>query len=303
MTRAARVAAQAKINMWLTVDEPDGQGYHIISTLFQRIDLADEIVVRTDDTKSRAIVCAGPRMPPGGLGPDRKNLAYRAAEEYHAHAGWPRGFSIEVTKNIPVGGGLGGGSADAGAVLRALNALAPKPLDGDGLQNIAASLGSDVPFFAAEHVRAVGLGRGETLFPFPHPLPEGAVLLLVPPFAISTGEAYRWIDEARPRSPTGPRGATGGNIQRVRLEPSTSAFFPDWGNDFEPVVEARHPELKKLREQLTSLGASVARLSGSGSTVFGIFDGPLPPVAELQLDALVIPTRTSSRVVQVEVLE
>lgn len=295
--RRARVSAQAKVNLWLEVGEPDGRGYHKIGTLFQRIDLADEIIVRTSNEESRTLVCGGPLLPAGGLGPGKKNLAYRAAEEYSAHTGWPRGFAIEVTKHIPVGGGLGGGSSDAGAVLRALNALAPAPLDPDALHAIAAKLGADVAFLASEHVRAIGRGRGDQLVPFPLPLPDADVLLVVPSFGISTADAYRWIDAAN-RPPKSP-GASPTGLQ-YSGSPWTAFGLR---NDFEPVVEARHPELRAFRERLTAAGATLARLSGSGSTVFGVFEGRAPAPDALGLDALVIATRTASRVVQVEVLE
>src|SRR6185503_11221787 len=112
--RIARVQAQAKVNLFLRVGPPrrDAGGYHDIATLFQRIDLADDLIVRAGGS-SRSIDCAGPQLPPEGLGDPQKNLAFRAAEAYAEHVGRPRGFSIELTKRIPVGGGLGGGSADA----------------------------------------------------------------------------------------------------------------------------------------------------------------------------------------------
>src|SRR5688572_7964745 len=112
--RVARVQAQAKVNLVLRVGARSLDGYHDIATVFQRIDLADEIVVRLGGV-SRSIDCTGPQFPSVGLGPPESNLAFRAALAYAERATWIRGFAIEVTKNIPVGGGLGGGSADAGA--------------------------------------------------------------------------------------------------------------------------------------------------------------------------------------------
>ena len=278
--RVARTQAQAKVNLFLRVGPRDASGYHEITTLFHRIDLADDVVVRVGGSV-RALDCAGPQLPPAGLGDPDKNLAYRAAAAFAERAGWPRGFAIELTKNIPVGGGLGGGSADAGAVLRALEAMAPRPIGAEALQGVAASLGSDVPFFASEHASAKGSGRGETLEPAPAtPYPA---LLLVPRFSISTADAYRWLDEFR--------------------EAGTSPPSDPTGNDFEPVVEARYPELCEYRTRLVASGARIARLSGSGSTVFGVFEGSAPSGKDMAVDGLVLTTRTSSRVVQVEVLE
>lgn len=304
--RVARVLAQAKVNLFLKVFGRDASGYHPIATLFQRLDLADEIVLRVGG-RVRTLDATGPQLPAKGLGPAEKNLAFRAAIEYAARTGWewPKGFSIELTKNIPVGGGLGGGSADAGAVLRALDALGPKPLDPDQRDDLARSLGSDVPFLASEYVMAYAVGRGETLSAPPHPWmpPPADVLLVVPPFGISTADAYRWLDEEGPprESPSHPTDGP------VALQPVSSAWqglgLFEGGNDFEPVVERRHPELREYRERLGSLGATIAHLSGSGSCVFGIFEGALPDPGDLAFDAAVIPTRTSSRVVQVEVLK
>lgn len=300
--RVARAPAQAKINLLLRVGARDRSGYHAISTWFLRLDLADEIVVRVGGNV-RALDVAGPRLPPSGLGPAEKNLAYRAAVAYTARTGWPGGgFSIELTKHIPVGGGLGGGSADAGAVLRALNALAAVPLGGEALLELAVSLGSDVPFLTSEFIAAFGTGRGEKLQPI-DPLPPRDVALVVPDFGISTGDAYRWLDASRPNVPAPEE-------LQTWLVPMTALTSwellretPLHTNDFEPVVERHHPVLLQLRERLSSMGAQIAHLAGSGSTVFGVFDGSPPTARDLGVDALVIPTRTSSRVVQVEVLE
>lgn len=299
--RVARISAQAKINLLLRVGARDSTGYHAISTWFLRLDLADGITVRVGGN-IRAIDVAGPRVPSGGLGSADKNLAYRAAVAYAERSGWPRGFSIEVTKNIPAGGGLGGGSADAGAVLRALDALAAEPLGHQALAELAASLGSDVPFLTSEFVAAFGTGRGETLQPI-DPLPARGVLLVMPDFSVSTADAYRWLDESRPSV------ASPAELQMWLVPVSALTSWellretPLHTNDFEAVVERRHPELAQFRERLVAKGAQIAHLAGSGSTVFGVFEGAPPDAKDIGVDALVVATRTSSRVVQVEVLE
>jgi 4-diphosphocytidyl-2-C-methyl-D-erythritol kinase len=293
--RVARVAAQAKVNLWLTVGARDPvTGYHEIATLFHRVDLADEIVVRAGGS-IRAIDCVGPRLPAGGVGAAEKNLAFRAALAYAERAGWPRGFSIELTKNIPVGGGLGGGSADAAAVLRALDALAPAPLGTQATQELGVSLGADIPFLASDSVAALARGLGEQLQGV-EPLSARDVLLLVPGFSISTADAYRWLDQSRDDEQRLPWMQPGQPLDWTTVE-ETSV------NDFEVVVEDRYPVLRELRERLRSKGARVARLAGSGSCVFGVFEEPATRSRDLAADALVVPTRTSSQVVQVEVLE
>ena len=300
MTREARVAAPAKINAFLHIGAREASGFHEILTLFVQLDLADSLVIRAG-TSSRSLDCTGEHLPSGGLGPIEKNLAYRAATAYSDRAGWPNGFSIELTKNVPAGGGLGGGSSDAAAVLKALNAMCPTPISKAALMELGATLGSDVPFFVSGHPCALGTGRGEKLMPV-DPLPERGVLLVFPPFGISTADAYRWLDEDRPEPPAWPDVSS---IPKAlgsweMLEQSEVA-----GNDFEPVVEQRHPVLRQLREGLTGIdeGKTISHLSGSGSTVFAL----LPPAAHfLEMHGggfKHVWTHTSHRVVQVEVLQ
>jgi len=305
--RVARVAAQAKINLFLRVGPRRPDGFHDVATMFLLVDLADDIIVRVDGA-GRTLHVAGPRLPASGLGPTEKNLAYRAAVAYAERASWPAGFSIELTKNIPAGGGLGGGSSDAGAVLRALDALNDRPLGQAGLEQLATLLGSDVPFFVSGSARAFATGRGEEVGGL-DPLEAREVLLVVPPYGVATADAYQWLDEDRTRSGSASAPATGAAAEAPRME-AKPAGMDEWEfvrrashNDFEPIVEARHPGLRRYREQLLQHGASIARLSGSGSTVFGIF-GALPTrPGDLGTEAVVLRTRTSTRVVQVEARE
>jgi 4-diphosphocytidyl-2-C-methyl-D-erythritol kinase len=300
--RAARVLAQAKINLFLRVGPRDESGYHELWTHFHRIDLADEVIVHVDGgIRGRSLDVGGPRMPVGGLGPPQKNLAYRAAIEYAARSRdqFPRSFAIEVTKNIPVGGGLGGGSADAGAVLRALDAIAPRPMEPEAFLGAATSLGADVPFLAADIHTAIATGRGEVFTPFTDRNPPATVILLVPPFSVATADAYQWLDDDRSGAPP----AAMVRSEWTALARTDSPWTNEIGNDFEPVVEKRHPQLKAMRDRLIELGARTARLAGSGSCVFGIFDKTVPDPRDVEVDALVLVTRTSTRVVQVEVLK
>lgn len=303
-TGAARVAAQAKINLALRVLAREAGGHHQLETLFQRLELADRVVVRAT-RGGRSLDCAGPALPPAGLGPVERNLAWRAALAYAEAAGWPRGFAIEVEKRIPVGGGLGGGSADAGAVLRALDALAPRPLGEPRLLALAAALGADVPFVTAEAPLALAWGRGERLLALP-PLPARDVLLFVPPFGVPTPDAFAWLAEAR---------AAAGHVPGRDARALTLSTLASWdgveriaGNDLEPVVAARHPEIARHVAGLEALGARVARMSGSGSTVFGLFDAAgfarlkLTPETVAADPALTV-TRTATRVEGVERIE
>ncbi len=210
-------------------------------------------------------------------------------------AGGPSSFSIEIDKRIPVGGGLGGGSADAAAVLRALNALRATPLPPDELLSLGASLGSDIPFLTSSVPYALAWGRGERLLTLPAPAPA-EVLLAVPAFGVATADAYAWLAET-------PRER---ERQAVQLDPASLCDWPALrghaGNDFEPVVERRHPELAVMRTALTDAGAAIARLSGSGSTIFAVFPDGLDEARRITLERAspgmrLLRTRTLARAV------
>ncbi len=291
---AARVAAQAKINLFLDILEREATGYHSLNTAFLRIDLADELTVQP--ASGRSLDVTGPALPPAGLGPTEKNLAFRAAAAYADATGWPSGFAIELVKHIPAGAGLGGGSADAGAVLRALDALSPRPL-GERLVELAAPLGADVPFMTIDAPMALGSGRGEKLKPIPALEPK-PIALAVPAFAISTADAYGWLDADRAAMAAAPATRAWVAEPLAAWEDASAAAH----NDFESVVVRRQPQIGELVARFRAAGARIALLAGSGSTVFGIFDAP-PDVASLGLSADVraITTWTSDRVERVTV--
>jgi 4-diphosphocytidyl-2-C-methyl-D-erythritol kinase len=263
--RLARVDAQAKLNLFLRVLERESSGYHQIETLFCRMALSDTVTVRVTAGR-RTIECAGERVPAGGLGPPEKNLAWRAASAYAEATGFASGFEISIEKRIPVGGGLGGGSADAGGVLRVLNALNPRPIAMPELLRLAAALGADVPFLTQdESTLALAWGRGERMSLL-SALPPSAVWLLVPETPVNTADAYRWLDasdrRAAPAAVTADQLTTWAGVAAVA------------GNDFEPVVAEHVPLVGRLlanlrREEVRSLLGSSAMvlLSGSGSCV------------------------------------
>ena len=261
--RSARVAAQAKVNLRLRILAREESGYHQLETLFLRLALADDVVVRVTDG-ARSLDVAGD-VDPRLLGAVERNLAWRAADAYASATGWPAGFAIELTKRIPVGGGLGGGSADAGAVLRALDAIAPRPVGERGLLAIAPGLGADVPFLASTAPYALAWGRGERLLSLAAP-EERELLLVLPPFAVNTAEAYGWLAAARA---TAPAVADTGV-----LAPATLGDWPTIArlaaNDFEPVVAARHPMVERVLFRLREMGCAPALMSGSGSSLFGV---------------------------------
>ncbi len=292
----ARVFAEAKINLFLRILGREIDGYHSIETMFLRLEIADVVRVRVGDGDERAIHCHGPMCPADGLGPAERNLAYRAAAAYADATGWPRSFAIHVEKNVPVGGGLGGGSADAAAVLRALDAMAPRSAGQETIARIAARLGADVPFLASDSVCALAWGRGERMLDLRAP-PRGHVELLLPPFSVSTKWAYQQLAAAW--SEITPRPA----IHRVADLSSWDGLAAVAVNDLEPIVSARHPEIASSVIALRARGARMAMMSGSGSTVFGIFDQSSDAVRDMAGGVTTLRTRTANRVVGVELTE
>jgi 4-diphosphocytidyl-2-C-methyl-D-erythritol kinase len=284
----ARVAAQAKINLRLKVLAREADGYHSIETIFARIDLADEVVVRIGGT-GQSIDCKG-----ADLGPTERNLGFRAAMAYAGATGWPAAFSIEITKHIPVGGGLGGGSADAGAVLRALDAMSPRPL-GPRLVTLAAELGADVPFVTIDSPFALGWSRGERLMPLPT-LPRLPIVVITPTKGIATADAYEWVAESR-----------------MGFTPTSflidAAALRDWTrmasiatNDFDAVVFTRFPDLGRAASSLRQQGALISILAGSGSSVIGVFEDQATADSALKdLGMKGVVTRTSTSVAPVQV--
>jgi 4-diphosphocytidyl-2-C-methyl-D-erythritol kinase len=276
--RAAQLAAQAKVNLRLRILAREAGGFHQIETLFLRLALADTVRVRRTGS-GRSLDISG-LADAAQLGPADKNLAWRAAEMYFDAAGWSGGWALELEKRIPVGGGLGGGSADAGAVLRALDAIAPDPLGEAALLRIAGMLGSDVPFLTSAYPYALAWGRGERMLALPAP-PSRELLLVDPGFGVNTGAAYGWLVEHR------ATGAGRGTGDPRILDP---ASLGEWDgiaavavNDFEPVVAARHPEIDGILGALRALGCTVTMMSGSGSTLFGVAaaGAAFGPAAEL----------------------
>ena len=287
-TRTARVEAQAKINLFLRILSREPSGYHQLETLFQRIALADTVEVRTGGA-GRSLDCRG-----ADTGPVEKNLAWRAAVAFADAAGGPANFHIEIEKRIPVGGGLGGGSADAAAALRALNLIAERPLDDAALHAIAFSLGADVPYLLSTHALALGSGRGENLFPL-GVLPARPVLLAVPPFGVSSGDAFGWYAAQKASRHSGTRATL--PVGR-KLEWKTIAALA--ANDLESVVAEHHPEIGALRDSLRRGGAMLAQMSGSGSTVFGVFEPRIPPGFAVGGGSRLMETATLETVAPVE---
>jgi len=251
----AKVLAPAKINLALSVLRKRPDGYHDIDTLFQAIDLCDEVEVEL----------AGPGVSlevegSADLGPEEQNLAHRAAASFLAAAGSDAGVRVRLTKRIPVGAGLGGGSSDGAAVLRCLAALVGG-VGADKLRKIGSDLGSDVPFFLGASPMARGRGRGELLQAL-EPLPVADLVVVSPPVHVSTADAYRAL----------ARGVEDAATKRELVMPVWTDAPEVAVNDFQPVVARAHPEITRALEGLRAAGARLALMSGSGSSCFGLFE-------------------------------
>jgi len=254
MTRMARLRALAKINLDLRVLERRPDGYHELRTLFHTISLADRIEAGFTPGRQTRIVVEG-----ADISDNLMVRAARAAMDAMRVTGEAR-FRLE--KGIPMGAGLGGGSSDAAAVLLALPVLARRRLEVTEMMSLAAQVGSDVPFFLFGGA-AAGIGRGTELFP----LPDGAArqgVVVAPDIHISTAGAYRALS---------PRLTSNCKENKIVSFQSHvwSGVWPGGRNDFEEAVFGMHPKLRRLRRKLETLGAEYARMSGSGSAVYGLF--------------------------------
>jgi 4-diphosphocytidyl-2-C-methyl-D-erythritol kinase len=258
---AIETFAHAKLNLSLRVLAREATGYHQIETLFCALELADEIAIsRTSGGVSLVVDRPMDHTGPApDLGPVEENLAYRAAALFMREAPLTHGVHVRLVKRIPAGAGLGGGSSDAAAVLRALNKLSSKPMSAHALLELGGRLGSDVPFFVTGAPLALAWGRGERIAPLP-PLPPAAVVLAVPPERIATADAYAAIAAECARAP-----------MVIRMPASWSDIAESAHNDFEAIAFTLHPRLGVLRALLEDAGASIARLTGTGSVVFGVF--------------------------------
>jgi 4-diphosphocytidyl-2-C-methyl-D-erythritol kinase len=261
----AQVNAWAKLNLDLRILAREDTGYHQLETIFQRISLHDQLEVRVQDGAGITLDCT-----PALDVPEEQNLAWRAAAVYRHAAAWPatdRRIVITLRKEIPTGAGLGGGSADAGAVLRALNALNPAPLDIPALLTIAATLGADVPFLTSESVRVLAWGRGERMLAL-DPLPQRRVRYAAFRDGVNTAMAYRALADARAEGRIAHLGS--GLLDRHALG-SWSDLQRSARNDFEVPVFSMRPDIAAVHAAMSRAAPSaIVRMSGSGATVFAI---------------------------------
>jgi 4-diphosphocytidyl-2-C-methyl-D-erythritol kinase len=254
------IRAHAKINLDLRVLGTRPDGYHELRTVFQAIALHDRVSCLPREGPF-AIECDAAGVPL-----DRSNLVWKAAEALWRalrRTGAPRDLIVRIEKRIPLQAGLGGGSADAAAALIALARAWRVRLRPSQLTDVGATIGADVPFFLSGGT-ALGLGRGDEVYPLAD-LPRHWIVLLIPGFGVSTADAYGWYDAERELA----RGVPVREPQHVPGPwPSRAAQMI---NDLEAPIARHYPEIEQMKTALRRVGALAAAMSGSGSTVFGLF--------------------------------
>lgn len=265
--REVRIPAFAKINLRLEILGKRRDGYHELRTIFQSVSLHD--VLRLLASRRPGISLSIEGNSALSREPFQKNLVYRAVDALRRELKVRSGVEIQLTKTIPAGRGMGGGSSDAAAALLGYLRLTNRKLPLPQLLEIASSLGADVPFFLSGGC-ALGIGRGDEIYPLPD-LPKLDILVVSPrDIHVPTLDAYRWL-KARPltltKSPVNPK------LWKF-CALCWSAQGSGLSNDFEPPVFRRHARLAQIKRALLQRGASEASLAGSGSAVFGVFPSP-----------------------------
>jgi 4-diphosphocytidyl-2-C-methyl-D-erythritol kinase len=262
--KSVRVPAYAKVNLRLDIVGIRPDGYRELRTTFQTISLHDTLVLELQRQPRIDLRVDGNLLLAGEPGPE--NLVYRALKRLRHELGLRPGVRAVLTKRIPVGRGLGGGSSDAAAALLGLLRLSGKPIELAQLTEIGSSLGADVPFFL-HGGRAVGVSRGDEIYPL-QDMPRRTVVVVSPhEITVPTRDAYRWVSRrlTKPSDPT--------KLWRF-CALCWSPQEDNLANDFEAVVFRRYPRLAVIKRELLRQGAAGASLAGSGSAVFGIFQNP-----------------------------
>ncbi len=260
----------AKINLFLEVRGKRDDGYHEIGTLFQAVEAGDTLWAEPWDGLALAGAEGLTEKPDDNLVlKAARLLRERFADGIRGLAPAQAGIRFTLGKHVPAGAGLGGGSSDAAAALRLANATWKLGLGDDALRALAAELGSDVPFFLSS-ATAFGGGRGEALTPAPAPFPFH-VVIATPRCHVDTGWAYRELARLRE-----DRDGRFGNLwpafkERYAANPNDLSLYAELRNDFEEPVLGRHPEIRDVRDSLSSHSPAAAMLSGSGASVFALF--------------------------------
>ena len=267
------VRAPAKINLFLRVTGRRADGYHTLQTRMQKVGLFDLLEVQRGGEGVR-LHCVGADLPENA-----DNLVHRAASLFLETVAQRRGrtlggVKISLTKNIPIAAGLGGGSSDAAAALKALNSLFETGLTAGELAAMGLELGADVPFFLADTPAALAVGIGEILTPVA-PLSGCFVLLVNPGFSVSTRWVYQTFALTKEEKTTIFKNfrESADPAGQPCLSATVEGLPAALENDLETVTITRYPEIGRIKEELLAHGAVAALMSGSGPTVFALFSG------------------------------
>lgn len=264
--REVRIPAFAKVNLRLEILGKRPDGFHELRTIFQTISLHDELKLRASRRPEISLHILGNEALSGE--PIEKNLVYRAVAALREELKISKGVEITLKKTIPAGRGMGGGSSDAAAALIGYLRLTGKKMELERLLEIGARLGADVPFFL-QGGRALGIGKGEEIYPLPD-LPKAQSLLVISPkeIHVPTPDAYRWLQAPELTN-------SGGNPKLYKFcALCWSMQGSGLSNDFESAVFQHHPRLDQIKRELLRRGATEALLAGSGSAVYGVFPSP-----------------------------
>lgn len=258
-SKSIEVFAPAKVNLFLHVLGKREDGYHNLHTWMQKLDFGDTVTLTVVDKAGIDFSCDDSSLPTG-----LDNLAVRAAHSFLTRSTNLKGCGLQIhlKKITPVAAGLGGGSSDAGAVLRGLNQLSGTEFDEKALVNMARPLGADVPFFAIEEKSVIAGGIGDEMYPVDS-LNNCTLVLVNPDFFVST----KWVFDNL--SLTSEKNNS--KVSRFQKRNLARLTVGDMHNDLERVTAVAHPEIERMKESLLEHGASKALMSGSGPTVFGIF--------------------------------
>ncbi len=256
------IDAPAKINLHLDIKNRRPDSYHDLASIFQSVSLFDTLLVRSLKTKKECRIRGRFDFP------EKENILYKAYREFTEITGITEGIEVRIEKRIPMGAGLGGGSSDAAALIKCLEALFERMLSKSESVACASRLGSDVAFFLSASACFVA-GRGEQVTPI-HPRTDYGIVIVYPGFGVPTKAAYDMLDTERMRS--------GYEYESRPVEDVIASYekdrVADWkfDNSFSRILKPRYPILDRIIRKLHESGACYANITGSGSCVFGVFD-------------------------------
>lgn len=253
--------APAKVNLYLEVRRRREDGYHDIETVFERVSIFDEVSIELAHGAT-SIKCDDPSIPT-----DEKSLMSRAVSVFKERSGVREHFNIVLKKNIPVSAGMGGGSSDTAAILAGLNQISGSPLSLEALLSVAGGLGADIPFFLSGSSFAYGTGRGDIIYPLSGQ-PEIWHVIINPPFGVPTKDVYGKLSAFSLTKERSVDKIFSAFLRKNDIE----GIAGNLRNDLQIIVLQEFPILKQVFSALTEAGAKGVLLSGSGPTVFGIFD-------------------------------